>query len=277
LKPTFTVTDAPNSRHIEELLNTCISQAHKIFDEVITSVVQSVHVPSQPAELPSYKGLLDIFDLTPSESTALFMDELRALVSIAESPKDDEREVFTALKLDGLPRIASEHGRSGEVYTTAARSLTAVLSHLASKSRKLAVIVHPSDDRRRADAGAAAPLKHGVIPIWSSSQCFTTSDACSNSTNDCSGHGSCVKVARPPKTCWACTCSTTTDSKGRKTAWKGKACDRVDYSVPFFLLAGSTVFLIVILIASVNILYSIGNAELPNTLTSTSTSHLKRD
>lgn len=127
LKPTFTVTDAPSSRHVEELLNTCISQAHKIFDEVITSVV---HVPSQPAELPSYKGLLDIFDLTPSESTALLMDELRALVSIAESPKDNKREVFTALKLDGLPRIASEHGRSSEVYTTAARSLTAVLSHV---------------------------------------------------------------------------------------------------------------------------------------------------
>jgi hypothetical protein len=130
LKPTFTISDAPKSAHFEELLDTYISQAHNVFDEVITSVLNFTRAPSQPAELPSYKRFLDIFDLTPSESTVLFMDELRALVSMADSPNEDENEIFTALKLDGLFRIAREHGRASEVYTTAAQSLRTILSHV---------------------------------------------------------------------------------------------------------------------------------------------------
>lgn len=45
----------------------------------------------------------------------------------------------------------------------------------------------------------------------------------------------------------------------------------------FVLIVGSTIFLIVVIIGSVQILYSIGTAELPSVLTSTSTAHLKKD
>ena len=129
-EPTFTMPNAPGPEHFEELVDTFVSQAHNIFDEIITSVLHIIHLASHPAELPSYKRLLDLFDMTPSESTALFMEELRSLASMVESPNDRKKGAFTVLRLGGLHRIVSEHGRNSEVYTTAAQTLSTILSHV---------------------------------------------------------------------------------------------------------------------------------------------------
>lgn len=74
---------------------------------------------------------MDVFDLTPSESTVLFMDELNALVGTLESEWDPEDAKFTGLQLNGLSRIAIEHGRGSEVYETAAQTLKAIFSHVS--------------------------------------------------------------------------------------------------------------------------------------------------
>ncbi|KAF8322249.1 hypothetical protein DL93DRAFT_2072140 [Clavulina sp. PMI_390] len=204
------------------------------------------------------------------------MDELSTLVGLLEGKPDQDDVKFTGLQLQGLSQIEHEHGRNSEVYHNAAKALQGVFSHAGLKTRKVAILVHPSDQQQlysRADT----KLKHGVIPIFSSSQCFTSADSCTNSTSSCSGHGSCIQVSRADKTCWSCACGSTTDSKGRKTSWAGSSCQKQDYSVQFVLLAGSTILLIAVAIGSVSILYTVGAAELPNVLTSGSSGHLKRD
>lgn len=131
LPPTFTIPDAPQSVHFSELLKTYISKAHTIFGQIAASILDLIHTPSQPASLPSYKGLLDVFDLTPSESTVLFMDELNALMELVESKWDREDAKFTGLQLNGLSQIALEHGRGSEVYNTAAQTLEAIFSNVS--------------------------------------------------------------------------------------------------------------------------------------------------
>lgn len=139
LQATFTIPDAPEPSHFTELLNTYVSKAHTVFDKVVASILDFV-TPSEPASLPTYKGLLDVFDLNPSESTMNFMDELHALISIVESKSsahDDEK--FTALQMNGLAQIAAEHGRGSEVYQTAAQTVKAVLSNVCRLQEPLSL------------------------------------------------------------------------------------------------------------------------------------------
>ncbi|KAF9507339.1 hypothetical protein BS47DRAFT_1488887 [Hydnum rufescens UP504] len=278
----FHNTGASSWSTFVDLLNTYIIKAHSVFDAVVSSIFHS----NPPISSTSRKSLLDVFDIVDSESSALFMDEFRALVGLVETEKTDESDSFTALSLEGLAKIAEEHGRESEVYRTAARSIEALLSHDAILHQKLALIVLPVSPaatlHHTLPRSASAP--HNLVqarsfpPVHSVSECFTSSDACSNNTDTCSGHGECVAVSRAGKTCYSCVCSTTADSRGRKTSWAGSKCERMDVSMPFILLAGSTIFLIAIGIGSIQLLYSIGDATLPSTLTSTSAGgHLKRD
>lgn len=101
---------------------------------------------------------------------------------------------------------------------------------MSHQSDRLAIVVHPSTYSTNLFDKRAAPKPHPVIPIYSTSQCFKTMDACTNGTDTCSGHGECLSVTRGPKTCFACSCGVTKDSKGRKTTWAGQSCERIDYS-----------------------------------------------
>lgn len=69
--------------------------------------------------------------MTVSESSSIFMDELRALTQLVENPSQEGDE-FTALQLNGLEKVEEEHGRQSEVYRTAALSMQAILSHVCT-------------------------------------------------------------------------------------------------------------------------------------------------
>lgn len=153
MKETFTIPDAPEPSHFTELLDLYVSKAYTAYSNVLATVLDFVSTPSQPASLPSYKGLLDVFDLTPSESTMTFMDELHSLVAIVEGgKKKDTEERFTALQVNGLAMIAAEHGRGSEIYQLAAKTVKAVLSNVClgshsnltscPKYRKLIIGIH---------------------------------------------------------------------------------------------------------------------------------------
>jgi len=116
-------------------------------------------------------------------------------------------------------------------------------------------------------------------PISSISTCFTTQDACEETTNSCSGRGQCVEATKSGRTCFVCSCSNTRTGEGAQTKtdiWVGESCERKDISAPFVLLTGSVVVLILLVIASVSLLSGIGYSELPSTLLSTTVSS-KRD
>src|SRR5258708_2766027 len=147
------------------------------------------------------------------------------------------------------------------------------------------------------DPGVQQPSKRSVPLVHSKSQCFSSAEVCANSTYSCSGRGECVKATRAGKTCFSCSCHSTEDDAGRTIDWAGQMCERKDISVsvlyifvssisahirnyqrPFAILAGSTIFLILVVISSISLLYSIGETTLPSTLTVTSGGgHLKRD
>ena len=176
--------------------------------------------------------------MNASPQTETFISELSALVAFLESD-DLSWDRFGAFRITGLRTIADAYGRESEQYTLAASSLTAALRSALSKKPHLNMVIftHPEKTRangverveRRQDQ---SPLPDPVPlpPVGSDRLCFTSEEICSNSTDSCSGHGTCVEAIKAGRTCFTCACEATQDSPGRTQYWAGSKCERKDVS-----------------------------------------------
>lgn len=100
------------------------------------------------------------------------------------------------------------------------------------------------------------------IPLY-----FSTIDDCVNTTNSCSGHGSCVKSHNNYK----CACDRTVvrmydDGSSKTVLWGGNACEKKDVSTEFILFASFGVFFTAVVVGGIGMLYSMGSQELPSVI-----------
>ena len=178
----------------------------------------------------TYFPLLDIMNVSPATET--FVSELSALVAFVESD-DLSLDRFGAFRITGLRTIVDAYGRESEQYTAAAAYLTAALRSALTKPHLNMVILAfpdgPAGIERRQDQ-SPLPSPVPIPPVDSDALCFTTEEACSNSTDSCSGHGACVEVNKAGRTCYTCSCEATKDSNGRTQYWAGSKCEREDVS-----------------------------------------------
>ena len=125
-----------------------------------------------------------------------------------------------------------------------------------------------SDDLTRSELGFS---HSNLAPV-----CHASNSSCEDATNSCSGHGSCyLKYSAGKKDdgagdCYACRCKSTTvknsDGTTKKIQWGGVACQKEDISSPFFLIAGVTVFAIILIGSAIGMLFSVGSEELPSVI-----------
>jgi len=111
--------------------------------------------------------------------------------------------------------------------------------------------------------------KHITIPSR-----YRTIDACEKTTRNCTGHGECKSLGRDAatdSTYYGCVCNKpeirkNKDGSKKTTNFGGAACQKKDIVSPFWLLAGTTIFLIAIVSGGIGMLYSIGSEELPSVI-----------
>ncbi|OHX00115.1 arsenate reductase [Colletotrichum incanum] len=101
--------------------------------------------------------------------------------------------------------------------------------------------------------------------------CYDSQDACVKATGNCSGHGECFnKYATPDGkdqgACFACQCLGTKSKSGSVTHWGGRACNKVDVSVPFWLFVGFGIAMVGILTSAIGLLFSVGEEKLPGVI-----------
>ena len=181
--------------------------------------------------------LLDIMNASPPTET--FISELSALIAFLESD-DLSWDRFGAFHITGLRSIADAYGRESEQYTMAAESLTAALRSAFSKTPHFNVVIFTHPETRAGGGGGGgverrqdqSPLPSPVPlpPVGSDALCFISEEVCSNSTDACSGHGTCVEANKAGRTCFTCACEATKDSAGRTQYWAGSKCERKDVS-----------------------------------------------
>lgn len=92
--------------------------------------------------------------------------------------------------------------------------------------------------------------------------CYKNQLECIESTESCSGHGTCTLVG----SCYQCECLPTRDDNKRTTYWTGAACEKVDYSSQFNLLFWTSLVLLVTIVGGIKLLVSCGSEELPGVL-----------
>lgn len=160
------------------------------------------------------------------------LDDVRTLVSFFDSA---EGPAFAAIDLSRLHHLDE---RSSEQIV---HELRALFNHIVQERYNLAVLTYrpslssPSFDKRQA-VESQAPLPSTAPPqqpIGAISTCFTSIDACKNSTTSCSGRGQCVEASKAGRTCFVCNCGITRTGEGKNVKtdyWAGERCERKDIS-----------------------------------------------
>ncbi|KAF8499670.1 hypothetical protein F5888DRAFT_101965 [Russula emetica] len=270
LAPPLSLSSSSPASTFSKIIQTSLQRAALAFSHVFDA-------SNSPKN--TFIPLLDIMNASPPTET--FISELSALVAFLESD-DLSWDRFGAFRITGLRTIADAYGRESEQYTLAASSLTAALrSALNKKPQHFNVVIftYPETETRANGGGGGrvverrqdqSPIPSPVPlpPVVSDTLCFTSEEICSNSTDSCSGHGTCVEANRAGRTCFTCSCEATQDSPGRTQYWAGSKCERKDVSGPFVLIAGTVITLILIVVGSIALLSGVGNQPLPSVLTS---------
>ena len=230
LSPTFSLPSPPMDS-LYPLIQTYIHRASELYTNLFTEF--------SPVSTSSRLPLLDIFS-APTQANRKFITSVASLVDYldAKSTSDSGYENFAAFELNGLSDLAAQYGEDSESYQTAVKTLQAVFtSAMAHPDLKFAALtfVPATAAWKRADDDEPQtpmnpPAAPPAAPISAISGCFTSTDACANATDSCSGHGECVAATKLGRTCYVCACGVTVDDKGRKEDWAGQACERKDVS-----------------------------------------------
>jgi len=262
MKPSFSLVDSLSVSSLSSLISTYLHRARHMY----TSIYSELSHTSQG--IPRF---LDIFSVS-SPATETFISETSSLSEFLETDKAST-DKFAAFELNGLSYIAEAYGRSSEEYKLAARTIRAVLESALSEPNMNIALLTYSDSIPRIkrlvqppQSPLPPPSPIPQQPIGGVSTCFLSKDICVNSTNSCSGRGTCMEASKAGKTCFICACNQTTTDNGKTQTWVGDACERKDISGPFVLLAGSTIVLILLIAGSMSLLASIGDEKLPSTL-----------
>ncbi|KAJ5521543.1 hypothetical protein N7527_005658 [Penicillium freii] len=113
-------------------------------------------------------------------------------------------------------------------------------------------------------------LRSTLAPV-----CHASNSSCADSTNNCSGHGSCYLkygsgVEGTTGNCYACQCKQSvvqnSDGTTKTVQWGGSACQKKDISSPFFLVAGVSLLAIILVGSAIGMLFSMGSQELPSVI-----------
>ncbi|THH28589.1 hypothetical protein EUX98_g5591 [Antrodiella citrinella] len=246
--------------------------------ELYTSVWSSTALPQAYSE-PKPRRVLDIFDLPRSEASASFLADLGSLVEFIEwdEVSVSDADAFGAFDLSSLKDLKTHYGLESEQYRAAASAIRATInSAMIHPNLKLVVISSPAQTthHKRQQPPSQSPLPVPSAPpqhpISGVSTCYTSLDACSNSTNSCSSHGQCVSASKAGKTCFVCTCTATKSINGngktKTTLWAGEQCERIDVSGEFVLLVGTVIGMILLVVGSISLLTGVGDEKLPQVL-----------
>ncbi len=144
-------------------------------------------------------------------------------------------------------------------------------------------------ERDAASSAAAAsdgdsvfqPLAEAPAPVLIPA-CFQSFNSCVAQTGNCSEHGTCVDkfqlngggsaAARPGGVCFVCHCFSTLNrpeepNRGVSTTqWAGNTCQKIDVSVPFWLITGFSVTLVGAIAFAISLLFNVGEEKLPGVI-----------
>lgn len=148
---------------------------------------------------------------------------------------------------------------STRVYSAESTEFTDFL-YESSKSVRKNVIVIGVNSRNIRRSVSESKRQETTIPA----AFFTTQEDCEAGTNNCTGHGSCVKQGN---SMYACKCVASQSEDGKTIKYGGNDCSKRDISFQFNLIVGTTLAIFVAGALSISLLMKLGSEPLPGILT----------
>ncbi|KAJ5180374.1 hypothetical protein N7492_003584 [Penicillium capsulatum] len=214
----------------------------------------------------------DLLNLVGSAETWVSQDQKTAVSRIAFKARSDENKLITQ-SLDAVFQELNDVSSEGK------REITVIFSPHESASKNPRRVLERRDkswvDSSTAHSsvlksGKGLPVHHNLAPV-----CHATNSSCAEATNNCSGHGSCYlksgsESEGSANNCYACRCQQTvvrkSDGTTQKIQWGGPACEKKDISSSFWLIAGVSVLLVLLVGSGIGMLFSMGQQELPSVI-----------
>lgn len=271
----FTIPDAPSTSDNERLLSDMIQQAR--------SLAGSEHDP--------YQQDMDRGVLFPNEDLTVAHLKFKDITPPAEDKECSFLSLlnpYPDMTVVLMPPSSSKPKRRVQPYGTylmpsADQSRREVAEAQVSKETPLSLASANANiptDLEDFPVVTAAKGKgdNTTAPLGILKTCYESQSKCSAATNGCTGHGKCVNRNGGKKErgfdCWHCACEAEVkfhDGKGMETSkktvyWGGPACQKKDISVPFWLLAGTTVLFAFLISSGIGLMYSMGSEELPSVI-----------
>ncbi|KAF8647074.1 hypothetical protein AX16_006909 [Volvariella volvacea WC 439] len=256
-------------------------------DAILPASMRQSFALATPSPVPSLVSVISTY-LHQARLTYenIYDWRLRDIHTLSNFFEDKAHSAFAGLELSRLAETRQRLGASSEKYTDTVSALRKLLEHAVEEpdTWRVAVLTFNSElprthTKREPQQSPLPPNAPPQQPIGSISTCFTTLGACNNGTNTCSGRGQCVEASKSGRTCFVCTCGVTKTGEGNKVKterWVGQSCERKDVSGPFVLLSGTVLVIFILVFGAVSLLYGVGSAQLPSTLTGTAV-NAKRD
>ncbi|KAF2435847.1 hypothetical protein EJ08DRAFT_645529 [Tothia fuscella] len=223
------------------------------------------------------RTLLYVKSIAASTSTD-GTNQLQTLSSVVTNLYNLAQENPITLSIIFMPPTHLCSKRSTNAYKIQARSASLpnpeqILSEQAPSPAAQAKSSSASVSSSASHSPTKSLALKGAIPT-----CFSSQSSCERSTNNCTGHGTCVRKWRGPSgegkkanDCYGCACSIpevreNKDGSKKTTRFGGGACHKKDVVMPLWLLGSTTVFLVLIVAWGIGLLYSMGSEELPSVI-----------
>ncbi|KIM31201.1 hypothetical protein M408DRAFT_255534 [Serendipita vermifera MAFF 305830] len=262
--PSFTSTiDASSLKSMIDAYNTTAGES-------------GFSVYSNPYGAAGYRTFVDMFG-PGDDPLSVFLKTSSNLAEFIDQTDSSTRR-FGAFHITTLIDFEQVHDLDSVQYSNIKQAINEALTDPALERFNVAVVFsapetnadrthHASIASMPKSTQAPFPAPPRSAPIFSNSICYASASTCQNGTTECSGRGQCVPIRKGPRECYVCQCAVTKDTKNRTEYWSGASCQNKDVSMAFSLVAGTTVAIVLIIVFSISLLYSIGTQELPNVLT----------
>ncbi|OJD11433.1 hypothetical protein AJ78_07798 [Emergomyces pasteurianus Ep9510] len=195
-------------------------------------------------------------------------DQTTAILRIStESNTPAVRKIVFAT-LAELSILAKESGQESAIIFTAPSPSYHMLTR-RSEEAKLN-LPNPIQPRASKNLEQRHQFPSTMMPV-----CYSTNETCTEATSNCSGHGSCYRKFGSKENakgdCYACQCRRTVvrtneDGTVKTVQWAGPACQKKDVSIPFFIIAGLTILMVIAITGAIRLLFSVGMEELPSVI-----------
>jgi hypothetical protein len=206
-------------------------------------------------------GKDQVFKRVDAQTNLESLNNLWQQIDVLNAAAKDQKLETTILLLPSVAETSSTKTWAAQHMVVQRRQTEQVMTAFEDDDAPVAAPTSAPSDNSHALFYAAT----GAIP-----SCFTSESSCNDATRNCSGHGNCLDryaSSSGAESCFSCHClSTENKTSGSITHWAGATCAKKDLSVQFWLFAGFTLLMLLIVTMSIKMLFDVGEEKLPGVI-----------